>query len=89
MVIALLSATLIGCGGEAKKEGQYIVTRMPVEPQAIDPSRSSDLYSSDILNEITEGLVRLEQDENGGDIIKPAGAEDWDVSDDGLVWTFH
>ena len=28
-------------------------------------------------------------DENGTDVYKPAGAEKWDVSDDGLVWTFH
>lgn len=68
---------------------QYVTLRMPVEPQAIDPSKSSDLYSSDILNEITEGLVRLERDEDGGDVIVPAGAEDWEASDDELVWTFN
>ncbi len=82
--------------GKEKQEGadekiddeQYIVTTI-IEPQAIDPSKSSDIYSSDILNEITEGLVRLELDEDGKDIITPAGATNWDVSDDGLVWTFH
>lgn len=70
-------------------DDEQYVTLTITEPQAIDPSKSSDVYSSDILNEITEGLVRLEVGEDGGDVIVPAGAEDWDVSDDGLVWTFH
>ena len=78
--------------GEATEAGvddeQYI-TLTTIEPQAIDPSKSSDVYSSDILNETTEGLVRLEEDEDGGDVAVPAGAENWDVSDDELVWTFH
>jgi len=104
MVVALLAVTLTGCGEETKKannpEGektetenkiddeQYITTTT-LEPQAIDPSKSSDVYSSQILNEITEGLARIEVDEKGTDVYKPAGAEKWDVSDDGLVWTFH
>jgi oligopeptide transport system substrate-binding protein len=74
---------------EAEMDDEQYLVITQAEPQAIDPSKSSDVYSSDILNEITEGLVRLEVDEDGADVITPAGAESWDVSDDGLVWTFH
>lgn len=104
MVVALLAVTLTGCGEETKKannpegektetenkiDDEQYITATTLEPQAIDPSKSSDSYSSQILNEITEGLARVEVDEKGIDVIKPAGAEKWDVSDDGLVWTFH
>jgi oligopeptide transport system substrate-binding protein len=67
---------------------QYIVLTQ-VEPQALDPAKSNDIYSADILNEITEGLARMEVDEDGNDVVASAGAESWDVSEDGLVWTFH
>src|SRR3712207_5125130 len=58
------------------------------EPKSLDASKASDLYSSQVLNEVMEGLTRVEQ-ENGKDVIKPAGAEKWDVSDDKKEWTFH
>lgn len=38
---------------------------------------------------VLEGLVRAATDENGSQIYLPAGAENWDVSPDGLTWTFH
>ncbi|TCS86655.1 extracellular solute-binding protein (family 5), partial [Keratinibaculum paraultunense] len=76
-------------GSDGDIDDEQYITLTITEPQAIDPSTSNDIYSGDILNEITEGLGRLETGEDGGDIIVPAGAEDWDVSDDGLVWTFH
>lgn len=41
------------------------------------------------LTEVDEGLVRAIADENGNDQYVPAGAEYWDVSEDGLVYTFH
>ena len=38
---------------------------------------------------VLEGLVRPGVDENGNDVLRPAGAESWDISDDGTVYTFH
>lgn len=37
---------------------------------------------------IYETLVRKEPDKNGGVAIEPGAAESWDLSDDGLVYTF-
>ena len=36
-----------------------------------------------------EGLTRIEQDKDGKDVIKAAGAEKWDTNADKTVWTFH
>lgn len=68
---------------------QYINTLLGAEPRTLDPSKATDLYSSQIDAEILEGLTRIEQDENGNDVIRPAAAERWETSDDGLVWTFY
>nr|WP_276576104.1 peptide ABC transporter substrate-binding protein [Oceanirhabdus seepicola] len=66
---------------------QYMNILMDSEPKTIDPSRSSDLYANQVLTHIIDGLTRIEQDENGDKIV-PGIAESWEVSEDGLVWTF-
>jgi oligopeptide transport system substrate-binding protein len=70
-------------------EVQIVDYNLGTEPQTLDIARGTDMYSSQVLVETTEGLTRVLQDENGVDKITPAGAESWEVSEDGLVWTFH
>jgi len=95
MLVSALAVTtaLAGCGttdttSKVDKD-QYLNVVLAQEPKTIDGSVSTDLYSSQILNETMEGLTRIEQDKDGKDIIKPAQATSWDISDDGLTWTFH
>ncbi|WBW99390.1 peptide ABC transporter substrate-binding protein [Oceanirhabdus sp. W0125-5] len=75
-------------GNNGIDEEQYLNIFLGAEPKTIDPSRSSDLYSNQILTHIVDGLTRIEQDENGDKIV-PGIAESWEVSEDGLVWTFN
>lgn len=42
-----------------------------------------------VQSQVLEGLVRATTDESGDQVMEPAGAESWDVSEDGLVYTFH
>ncbi|KHF39339.1 peptide ABC transporter substrate-binding protein [Halalkalibacter okhensis] len=56
------------------------------EPTSLDPPIGNDEYSYNILNNVMEGLTRLAKD---APVPEPAMAESWDVSDDGLVYTFH
>ncbi len=51
----------------------------------IDPALASDTTSARVLNDLFEGLVA--EDENNNPI--PGVAESWDISDDGKVYTFH
>lgn len=69
-------------------EDQTINVSM-IEPKTLDIALSSDTYSGDIFTQTMEGLTRLVEDEEGNDVVKPAGAKSWDISKDGLVWTFH
>lgn len=70
-------------------EDQFINTFMNEWPNTFDPSTSDDFYGTGVLINTLEPLVRVDEDENGNPVHVPAGAESWEVSDDGLVYTFH
>ncbi|WP_449355040.1 peptide ABC transporter substrate-binding protein [Virgibacillus natechei] len=55
------------------------------EPTSFNPSIGFDENSWKPLNNLMEGLTRLGDDSTP----EPAMASDWDVSDDGTVYTFH
>lgn len=67
----------------------YFNFSMAGEPTTLDVSRRSDAYSSYIQQDVYEGLVRLMVDKDGKPVIEPREAKSWEVSDDGLTWTFH
>ena len=54
------------------------------EPDSLDPHRGQSLSAQNILRDIFEGLTR--EDANG--TIIPGLAERWEISPDGLRWTF-
>lgn len=54
------------------------------EPSTLDPQLNSDLYGGSIINHMYEGLLRYEND-----ILTPAVAESYDVSEDGTIYTFR
>jgi oligopeptide transport system substrate-binding protein len=55
------------------------------EPTTLDAHRGSEVNAQNILMDLYEGLVAFAAD---GRIV-PGMAERWEVSDDGLTWTFH
>lgn len=56
-----------------------------VEPTSFNPSIGFDQVSWDPLNNLMEGLTRLDKESKAG----PGAAEDWDISEDGLTYTFN
>ncbi len=98
------SVALAGCGKKAEDkpaEGengnaneakidkeQYLNLLLQSEPKSLDPSKSTDSYSSQVLTNVMEALTRVETDKNGKDVIVPGAAESWTTSEDGLTWTF-
>lgn len=52
----------------------------------MDPAQITDIESALVANQVYEGLVRFKQ---GSVEIEPALAESYEVSPDGLHWTFH
>lgn len=56
------------------------------EPADLDPQTAAVLSDQNILMALFEGLTAL--DEQSAQPV-PAAAERWEVSADGLIWTFH
>ena len=54
------------------------------EPQTLDPHKSEGVPASNILRDLFEGLT---SEAPNGDVI-PGAAESWEISADGLVYTF-
>ena len=61
------------------------MTRLFSDPPTLDPHMTSDTTSAFIIGEVFSGLVTLNTDLQ----IVPDIAERWEISDDGLVYTFH
>ncbi len=97
------SVALVGCGkANTAKDGaagntpaagidkeQYLNGILTSEPKTLDATLATDVNSSDVLVNCMEGLTRVEQGEDGKDVIKAAGAEKWETNEDKTVWTFH
>ena len=92
LAFAVMSAGAAYAGpvpeGTKMDEHIYFNFSLGSEPSTLDISRRSDAYSSYIQQDIYEGLVRLMM-VDGKPAIAPREAASWDVSEDGLTWTFH
>jgi len=81
---ALASALVLG--GVAAAQAQVVFHRGNTgEPETLDQHRTSTTYEAHILHDLYEGLVAHDQ---FGAVV-PGVAESWEISDDGLVYTFH
>jgi len=60
-------------------------TNLRTEPPSLDPSTATDTTSIDLLRNLQIGLTQLTSD---GDVL-PMLATDWEMSEDGLEYTFH
>lgn len=99
-LIILITSVLAGCGNNStkvssnqtgqtsqKSDNKVLHLNLGEEPPMLDPQKSTDGVSFQILNAVLEGLVRLDSNEKAK---KGSGlAKDWEISPDGLTYTFH
>ena len=70
----------------ATAPGGRLVVAVPAEPPQLDPTTNAAAAIDQIVNHnIYEGLVMIDPEGN----IVPGLAESWEISEDGLVYTFH
>ena len=55
------------------------------EPDTLDPHRSEETSSAEVLRDLFEGLSTEDIDSN----IVPGQAERWEISEDGKIYTFY
>ncbi|WP_369373388.1 ABC transporter substrate-binding protein [Promicromonospora sp. Populi] len=72
-----------GSGGDAKTTFVFAAS---ADPGSLDPAFASDGESFRVARQIFEGLVGVEP---GTADPAPLLAESWDISEDGLEYTFH
>lgn len=82
--VSLASALLLtACGGESSNQSTYSYI-YSTDPNTLDYIASTRTTTSDITSNLVDGL--LENDKYGN--LIPSLAEDWTVSEDGLVYTY-
>jgi peptide/nickel transport system substrate-binding protein len=86
-----MGALLIGIVALAADTGaapprDAIVVGLLAEPVTMDPPQVTDLNSTRVIKRMFEGLTAQEL---GSYKIVPGLAERWDISKDGLLYTFH
>ena len=67
------------------REGAVYRRPLGQDPETLDPARIADTYGRSVSQQIFDGLVQFDQTL----AIKPALAEFWRSSRDGLTWTFE
>ncbi|SFU14853.1 ABC transporter substrate-binding protein [Sedimentitalea nanhaiensis] len=83
--LALASAIAVAAGFGAAQAQTDITVAIQLEPPHLDPtSAAAQAIDSVVYSNIFEGLTRIMGD---GSVV-PGLAESWEISDDGLVYTF-
>jgi oligopeptide transport system substrate-binding protein len=88
LVALLLVLSVIvagGCSDEPERTANTLQRAIPTDPETLDQHKARTTQAADILRDLGEGLVGYSAD---GELV-PAAATSWDVSDDGLTYTFH
>jgi peptide/nickel transport system substrate-binding protein len=98
MTFVMAATLLAGCGGsssssesstKASAEGgstqDTLTVAMGSDATSLDPVAVNNVYSSNVMKQMYDNLVDLDEDGN----VVPMLAESYEVSDDGLSYTFH
>jgi oligopeptide transport system substrate-binding protein len=78
---------LAACGGSDETRGPVntLERGLPTDPESLDHHKARSTQAADVLRDIGEGLTAFSAT---GEVV-PAAAASWDISDDGLIYTFH
>jgi oligopeptide transport system substrate-binding protein len=92
LVLAALAALFAGCSKQSAPKpaagvsGAVLRVGNGAEPQDLDPQIMTAFTDQNIALALFEGLCALDE---ASSAPVPAAAERWEVSEDGLTWTFH
>jgi len=64
---------------------KQLIAQLGPNPETIDPALNSSVDGANYILFAFDGLLGVDKDNK----IIPADAESWDISKDGLTWTFH
>ena len=104
MASMMIATILAGCGGgnseekssgktaesssEAKPDEKQELVLNNVDCKVLDVNDARNANEFVLLSHVQEGLFRVFSDKDGNDVVENAGCESYEVSDDGLTYTF-
>jgi peptide/nickel transport system substrate-binding protein len=91
LAVALVGVAFTGCGSNASNDNQAkandtLIYAQGAEPRGLDPALVDDGESAKVMINIYEGLLKYNKDSTK---VEPCLAKSWDVSPDGLTYTFY
>lgn len=87
LAVAFLAGTFSTAeAAMSRKPQDNLVFATSTEPLGLDPALVDDVDSGNVLCNIYESLLRFKDKSTE---VEPSLAEKWDISDDGLVYTFY
>lgn len=85
VLLGLICLAVLGCVGEDPDAGLSVLHRgLGTDPESLDPQIARSVQAADVLRDIGEGLMSYSP---SGEVVAGA-AKSWQVSDDGLSYTF-
>jgi peptide/nickel transport system substrate-binding protein len=85
-LLAIPAVLACGGGGESAPTRKTIVdSRDTYDPRSLDPALSTDVPTGRAVAYLFDGLTRFTPDAK----VVPGLAKSWDVSPDGITYTFH
>ena len=104
MASMMIATIVSGCGGgnseekssgktaesssEAKPDEKQELVLNNVDCKVLDVNDARNANEFVLLSHVQEGLFRVFSDKDGNDVVENAGCESYEVSDDGLTYTF-
>ena len=87
LLVALAASTAVACrGGESAPQRNSLVdSRDTYDPRSLDPALSTDVPTGRAVSYVFDGLTQFTPEAR----VEPGLAHRWDVSGDGLTYTFH
>jgi peptide/nickel transport system substrate-binding protein len=85
IVVILCISALSACNTEHSDEKRYFRMNMDVGVTSLDPAFARNQMNVWCVNQLFNGLTQLDSQLN----VKPSIAKSWDVSTDGMLYTFH
>ena len=85
LTIAVAGSLFAGCGAKKVADVQKVSYNLGADPLTIDPGLNNSVEGGTVIENAFEGLVNIDKNEK----VIPGVASTWDISKDGLTYTFH
>ena len=87
LLLALAPCAALACRGSESvpQRNSLVDSRDTYDPRSLDPALSTDVPTGRAVSYVFDGLTRFTPEAR----VEPGLADRWDVSADGLTYTFH